>query len=365
MKDDMTQANNTYCVILAGGLGKRLWPSSRRDKPKQFLDFFGVGRTLLQQTYDRFLKVVPAENIYISTFVEYVAWVKEQLPMIDDERILAEPVQLSTAPAVAWATYHIASINPTANMIISPSDQQILYDDRFVEQVNKGLSFVEKTPNFLALAVKPTVPETGYGYIQVGEDINESGFGRVKSFTEKPDHEFARVFVESGEFFWNTGLFMWNVRTMLRSLTDFIPSIAVKLNSTGGMTREEELKFVQEYYPTNLYLSIDLVILERNSNVYVECCDFGWADMGSWSNLYDMSEKDDDENVVINSRVVMHDCRNNIVKLPKDKVAVLHGLDGYVLAEKNNVLLLCKNGDPSLVRRLVNEVQTQLGEDFL
>ena len=356
---------NNYCVILAGGLGKRLWPSSRRHKPKQFLDFFGIGRTLLQQTYDRFIKIVPADHIYISTFTDYVDLVKEQLPLVDEEHILAEPVQLSTAPAVAWATYHIASIDPEANMVISPSDQQILNEEKFIQQVNEGLDFVKETPNFLALTVKPTVPETGYGYIQVDEGKEINGFKRVKSFTEKPDATFARMFVESGEFFWNTGLFMWNVRTMLRSLTDFIPNIAVKLSSKETMKREEELEFVKEYYPTNLYLSIDLVILEKNKNVYVKCCDFGWADMGSWSDLYDISEKDENNNVVINSRVVMQDCRNNIVKLPKGKVAVLQGLEGYVLAEKDNILLICKNGTPSLVRKLVNEVYAQWGEDYL
>lgn len=359
----MNRKKNLYCVILAGGVGKRLWPSSRKNKPKQFLDFFGVGRTLLQQTFDRFSKIIPSDHIYISTFSEYVDIVREQLPDIDPEQILAEPVQLSTAPAVAWAVYRIAAADPDANMIVSPSDQQIINEEHFLQQVEKGLAFVESTRNFLALAVKPTIPETGYGYIQLSDETTPEGFSRVQSFTEKPDPEFARMFVESGEFVWNTGLFMWNVQTMFASLERINPNSLQFFQEKP--TRAEELSFIDKYYPTSLYQSIDLVILEQNTNVFVATCDFGWADMGSWSNLYDMSQKDACNNVVINSKVIMHDCHNNIVKLSDGKVAVIQGLDGYVLVEKNNVILVCKNGDPSLVRKLVNETHSQLGEDFM
>lgn len=360
----MNERSANYCVILAGGTGRRLWPCSSKDKPKQFLDFFGVGRTLLQQTYDRFIKILPHENIYVSTFVGYVDLVKEQLPGVDDEHILAEPVQLSTAPAVAWATYHIASLNPNANMIITPVDQMIINERCFLDEIIQGLDFVQRTPNFLTLAVKPTVPEKEYGYIQIGEEVS-GGYGRVKSFTEKPDLEFARMFVSSGEFFWNTGVFLWNVQTMLKSLADFIPNIAEKLENAERVERhEEEQLFVREYYPSSMYLSIDLVILERNENVFLKCGNFGWADIGSWTSLYEVLPKDEDNNVVGNSQVIMRDCKNNIVNVPEGKVVVLQGLEGYVLAEKGNVLVVCKNDDPSLARRLVNEVQIKFGEEF-
>ncbi|MEG1860478.1 MAG: sugar phosphate nucleotidyltransferase [Bacteroidaceae bacterium] len=363
----MTNSKNYYCVILAGGTGSRLWPCSRRNKPKQFHDFFGVGRTLLQQTYDRFAQIVPKDHIYITTFVEYVDLVKEQLPEVKRECILAEPVQLSTAPAVAWATYHIALTDPHANMIVTPSDQHIIHEDRFERQVKKGFEFVGRTPNFLALAVKPTIPETGYGYIQLGDEVIDEDFTHVKSFTEKPDENFAKMFVESGEFVWNTGLFMWNVQTMMKALDGFMPNVTQVLEEHEHITSfEEEMKFVNEYYPSNAYLSIDLVILERNTNVFAVCGDFGWADVGSWTSLYDASPKDTDGNVLIDqSQAMLYDCQHNLIKLPENKVAVLHGLDGYVITEKDNILVICKKDDPSLIRRMLNDAQIKLGNEYV
>lgn len=354
-----------YCVILAGGIGRRLWPSSTDRLPKQFIDIFGVGRTLLQQSYDRYARVVPPENIFVSTFADYAGLVEQQLPDLPKSNILTEPVQLGTGPAVAWANCHIEALNPDANIMISPSDLQILRQDDFEDSVARGFAFVASTDNFLALAVKPTFPETGYGYIQVSSDVADGGFARVQSFTEKPDAQFARMFLESGEFFWNTGLFMWNVKTMHKILDELIPNMTTHLKEAAISNRAQENAFVREYYPSNLYLSIDLIILEKAANVFVECGNFGWADLGQWGSLYDVSEKDAQGNVILNSRVIMHNCSNNIVRLPAGKVAVMQGLDGYILAEQGNVILLCKNGDPSVVRRLVNEAQITLGEPYV
>ena len=361
----MDVKTNNYGVILAGGVGRRLWPDSTTHKPKQFLDLFGVGRTLLQQSYDRFLKIVPLQHIFVSTFTDYAKLVEEQLPDLPKENILVEPVQLGTGPAVAWANCHIEALDPSANIIISPSDLQILNENEFIDSVTKGFQFVSKTENFLALAVKPSFPETGYGYIQISDQVTAEGFAHVQSFTEKPDIQFAKMFVESGEFFWNTGLFMWNVKTMHTVLEKLIPNMMAHFEEATTLSQVQENAFIREYYPSSLYLSIDIIILEKATNVYAECGKFGWADLGQWGSLYDVSEKDDNGNVVLNSRVIMHDCKNNIIRLPKDKIAVLQGLDGFILAQQGDIIFLCKNGDASLVRRLVNEAQMALGEPYV
>ena len=361
------RTKNDFCIILAGGLGRRLWPCSRKAEPKQFLDLFGTGRSLLQCTYDRFARFIPRENIYVSTFRDYVDRVREQLPDVLPENILAEPVQLSTAPAVAWATYHVAQCNPEANMIVSPADQYIANEERFEKQISQGLDFVSQRDFFLAIGARPGEPNTSYGYIQKGEETPQEHVYTVKSFTEKPDKEFADIFVKSGEFVWNTGLFLWNVRTMRNHLDNLIPVMKQYMRNTGKpLSNEEELAFVERFYPSNLHLSIDLVILERSSNVFVQECDFGWADIGCWPEVHELCAKDVDGNACISSTKAMFSAsRENLVSLPAGMAAVIHGLDGYLIAQQGNTLLICPNNDPALVRRLANEAQMQLGEEYM
>lgn len=356
-----------YCIILAGGVGRRLWPCSRKALPKQFLDFFGVGRTLLQQTYDRFARFVPAENILVSTFTDYEALVRQQLPGLPAENILAEPVQLSTAPAVSWASQHIALRDPQANVIVAPSDHHIVNEDRFVEQLRQGLDFVAKHRDFLAIGVKPTVPNTAYGYIQTGAEHSDAGLFRIKSFTEKPASDYARMFVESGEFFWNTGLFLWNVATMTEQLKVLAPQISKFISDRNDvLSATEEVDILNTYYPASLHRSIDLVILDSCTNTYVQECDFGWADVGSWPEMYKAADKDADGNAVLGaSRVMFSGCRGNLVRLPDGMGAVLKGLEGYLVAQSGNMLVVCPNDDPALVRRLVNGAQMELGEAFV
>ena len=363
----MEISNQNYCVILAGGRGRRLWPVSRTEYPKQFIDFFGTGRTQLQTTFDRFVRVLPVENIYACTCREYLPLVKEQLPEVTEQNIMVEPVNRNTAPSVAWANMRIKRINPAANIIVTPSDQMVMNEEKFQRCLQIGISYVSENNVLLAMGVRPTRPEPGYGYIQLGEQSCKPDVYCVKSFTEKPEREFARMFMESGEFYWNTGIFISNSRHLTKSFENTFPSVLRNLKfENPNYTYEEELEYVAQNYPRYPNLSLDYAILEQGRSVYVMRCDFGWADLGTWHAIYECMSKSPDDNVVLNSEVVLDDARNNIIRLPKDRLGVISGLDGYIVAEEGNVLLICKKGDSSaLVRKYVNEVQLKYGDDFV
>lgn len=363
----MIDIKDNYCVILAGGLGRRLWPSSRKSKPKQFIDFFGTGRTALQQTYDRFAKIFPSTNIFISTNDAYIDLVKEQLPQVDEDNILSEPIHRNTAPSVAWAGHRILHINHNANVIVSPSDQLVINEEQFKKDVLDGLDFIDGTDRLLTMGVKPTRPEPGYGYIQIGEAAGAKDFWKVKSFTEKPEREFAKMFMENGEFYWNTGLFLCHAESILHAFDDLLPAVLRRLDSEKkDFTLVDENQFIKENYSLYPNVSLDYGILEKSDNVYVMRCDFGWADLGTWHSIYEQMPKDAENNVIVNSRVIIDDSHNNIVKVSDGKLAVINGLDGYIVAEKDNVLVICKKGDSSaLIRKYVNEVQMKLGDDFV
>ena len=351
---------------MAGGVGRRLWPYSRKSLPKQFVDFFGTGRTLLQQTFDRYAKFIPAENIYVSTFTEYVDVVKQQLPELSETQILVEPVQLSTAPAAAWSALYLSRNFGDGNLIITPADQYIINEERFVEQVSRGLEYVTTHDNFLAVGVTPTTPHTGYGYIQK-DDATDGEYPLVKSFTEKPDLQFAEMFVASGEFLWNSGLFMCNLPTMLQMLAHELPTFAECIRKVKeGLSDAEVEHLFRTTYPSMLHQSIDLLLLEKTKNVVVMACNFGWADVGSWPELHEVEQKDGDDNAVISpTRVLFDKAYGNLVCLPDAKAAVIAGLEGYLVAEKDGVLVICPNNDPAIVRRLVTEAQVKLGEEFV
>ena len=362
---EITKKN--YCVILAGGKGRRLWPTSREEKPKQFIDFLGVGRTQLQTTFDRFSKVIPLENIFICTCREYLSLVKEQVPEIEERNILVEPVNRNTAPSVAWANMRIKRQDPDANIIITPSDQLVVDEASFMRCLETGLSYVAENDVLLAMGVKPTRPEPGYGYIQMGDLSCKPDVYKVKSFTEKPEREFAKMFMESGEFYWNTGVFMVNSRKLTQSFESIFPSVLRNLKfENPSYSYEEELEYVAQNYPRYPNLSIDYAILEHSSSVYVMKCDFGWADLGTWHAVYEFMSNGDGDNVVVDSEVMLDDAHNNVIKLPKGRLGVINGLDGYIVAEEGNVLLICKKGDSSaLVRKYVNEVLIKYGDDFV
>ena len=356
-----------YCVILAGGRGRRLWPSSRKACPKQFLDFFGTGRTQLQTTYDRFAKLLPPGHIYICTCKEYFNMVKEQLPELDEKNILVEPVHRNTAPSVAWANMRIKRQTPDANIIVAPSDQVVVNEEKFIKSLEVGLSYVSENDVLLAMGVKPTRPEPGYGYIQLGELSCKPDVYCVKSFTEKPEREFAKMFMESGEFYWNTGIFISNSSHLTNCFEDMFPNVLRNLKfEKPDYTYEEEMEYVIQNYPRYPNLSIDFAVLEQSRKVYVMKCDFGWADLGTWHGIYEFMNRGEGDNVAVDTEVMMEDSHNNIIKLSKGKLGVISGLDGYIVVEEGNVLLICKKGDSSaLVRKYVNEVQMKYGDDFV
>lgn len=325
----MTQ---NYCIILAGGVGRRLWPVSTKSLPKQFLDFFGTGRTLLQQTYDRFASILPKNHIFVSTFEDYVPLVRSQLPEVAPEHILPEPVQLNTAPAAIWGTWHIALDAPEANVIITPADQLIQHPDRFKEAMLRGLEYVDTHPHFLAIGVKPTMPNTAYGYIQMGESAGDSELYRVQSFSEKPAPDYARMFLNSGEFLWNTGIFLWKGSTMADKLAELQgrPALPVEKVARQMVTIAEEVAYVRAGFSEQMPRQIDLLILEKCHNVVVQACDFGWADIGCWHEMREVGRQDADGNVISGeSKVMFQGTQKTIVRLPKGKKAIISGLNDF------------------------------------
>jgi mannose-1-phosphate guanylyltransferase len=357
--------NNNYCVIMSGGIGSRFWPASRSNFPKQFLDFFGTGRSLLQQTYDRFVKIVPKENIYIVTNQLYKELTLEQLPDLSIEQILLEPHRRNTAPCIAFASNHIRAVNPKANIVVAPSDHLILKEADFIDRIKEGLDFVSRHNVLLTIGIKPSRPETGYGYIQIDSQGQEN-ITKIKTFTEKPNAELAQVFLESGEFLWNAGIFLWSVQSILTAFDELLPDIASRFN--GGQAyfnTPREADFINSIFSACPNISIDYGILEKASNVYVQIADFGWSDLGTWGSLHDLSPKDENNNVSLKCDALFYESKDNLVSLPSDKLVVLHKMNGYIVSESGNVLMICRKEDEQEIRQFVIDAQSKKGDEFI
>ena len=349
---------------MAGGVGSRFWPFSRANRPKQFLDFFGTGRSLLQLTFDRFCHLMPVENILIVSNVMYKDLILEQLPEINENQILLEPNRRNTAPCIAYAINRIKSMTDKANIIVAPSDHLILKEIEFLDTLRTGLDFVDKNDSLLTLGIKPSRPETGYGYIQIAEGTSD--LRKVKTFTEKPNLELAKVFVESGEFFWNSGIFLWNLQTIDKAFKELLPNIAANFEAGKlAFNTGAEQAFIDQMYASCPNISIDYGIMEKASNVHVLCAEFGWTDLGTWGSLYEMSNKDEHENVTLKCKTMYFDSSKNIVALPSEKLAVIHDLDGYIVAESDNVLLICKREDEQHIRQFVNDVNVKFEGQYI
>ncbi len=363
------QMDNNYCIIMAGGVGSRFWPLSRQSKPKQFLDILGTGKTLIRQTFERFAKFIPENNIMVVTSIKYRDLVKEQLPELSDNQILLEPLRRNTAPCVAYAAHKIKSVNPNANLVVAPSDHVIFKEEEFIRQIKNGLEFVKENDALLTLGIKPNRPEAAYGYIQVDSKVDFNGLDnlhKVKTFTEKPELEMAKVFVESGEFFWNSGIFLWSLSSILKALDIHLNDISVLFENGHKLyNTEDEVYFLNKTYSECKGISIDYGIMEKAQNVYVLTADFDWSDLGTWGSLYDNKEKGEEGNVIDGENVLLYDTKNCIVNIDGEKVAVLQGLDGYIVAESNDALMICKREDEQQIKQFVIDVRIKKDESLV
>ena len=352
---------------MCGGIGSRFWPYRRSSRPKQFIDFLGTGRTLLQMSFDRILPLVPKENVLIVTNEQYAPLVREQLPELAESQILLEPARRNTAPCIAWAAYHIAAIDPEASIIVAPSDHLITRENIFVDSLERGFRFVETHDALLTLGIRPSRPETGYGYIQVGQPVDGvDGICKVKTFTEKPKLELAQVFVESGEFFWNSGIFLWSAKNIIRELGLHAPNVAAAFEKgIDAFGTPAERSFIEQNFPGCLSISIDFAVMEKSQCVYVECVDFGWNDLGTWSALYDNSPKNRDGNVTQNCNVLAYNSSGNIFAVNGEKLIVADGLKNYIVADAGDVLLICPKAEEQRIKQMVNDAHLAFGEKYL
>jgi mannose-1-phosphate guanylyltransferase len=358
-------SKNYYCIIMAGGVGSRFWPLSKTQKPKQFLDILGTGKTLLQQTYERFEQVIPSENIYIVSNKIYKELIEEQLPGIQNHQILLEPAMRNTAPCIAYATFKIMAKDPDASIVVAPSDHLILKEEIFLKNIREGLDFVSKSNNLLTLGIKPTRPETGYGYIQVkeGQILKNGAIAEVKTFTEKPSIEIAKIFFESGEFYWNSGIFLWKGTSIVDAFNAHLEEVSMKFSAGNDVYfTDNEEAFIEEVYPTCKNISIDYGVMEKADNVYVLCAEFEWSDLGTWGSLYEKLSKDESLNAV-NRKVFLYDSSNNLINLPEGKIAVVQGLNDFIVVESEDTLLICRKGEEQRIKHFVNDVRLEYGKD--
>jgi mannose-1-phosphate guanylyltransferase len=360
---------HNYCIIMAGGVGSRFWPLSRTEKPKQFLDILGTGKSLLRMTYERFVKVIPNERIYIVTNNDYLELVKEELPELAVANIICEPARRNTAPCIAYASYKIHAIDPKAVTVVTPSDHLILNEDIFLENVMLGFESAAKTNSLMTIGIKPTRPDTGYGYIQFSDNPKKSlapTIKQVKTFTEKPELELAKTFVESGEFVWNAGIFIWSLKNILVAFEEHLPEVndLFKENLKVYNTNKE-WDFIRQTYLMCPSISIDNGILEKANNVFVIEAGFGWSDLGTWGSVYDQTKKDTLKNAVIGKHAMFYNSSNNMVRVPADKLVVIQGLDNYIVIDTESALLICKKEAEQEIKEIVNQVKIEKGENFV
>jgi mannose-1-phosphate guanylyltransferase len=360
--------DNRYVIIMAGGVGSRFWPLSRLEKPKQFLDILGSGETLIQQTYRRFKSICPEKNIFVVTSADHKELVTEQLG-IDPERILSEPLRRNTAPCIAYGTFRIKCENPDAVIAVTPSDHLILKEKEFCKVMGKAYEFAENNKALLTLGIKPDKPETGYGYIQANEKKRVDGFDKllkVKTFTEKPDIDLARVFLKSGDFYWNSGIFIWKIDAILEALEKYLPDIFSAFDEGRDQFRtEKEENFIAQTYAACGSISIDYGIMEKADNVFVLCADVGWSDLGTWSSLYEQTPVDKNGNAILKGTIFSYENSGNIINIPSGKVAVLQGLKDYIVVNTDDVLLIVKKEEEQNIKQYLDAVKKKTKDKYL
>ncbi len=361
--------SNHYAIIMAGGVGTRFWPMSTTQHPKQFLDVLGTGETLIQQTFKRLLKVCPASNIYVVTSNIYEDLVIQQLPKLPKKNIIKEPSRKNTAPCIVYASYKIHKLNPNAITVVAPSDHLIKKGQTFVKAIKSCIEKAEKQDCLVTLGIKPTRPDTGYGYIQFKESDKKEEDKRifkVKTFTEKPDQDMAKFFVDSGDFLWNSGIFIWSTKSILKAAEKHDPELAnVFKEGVPDYNTPSEEAFINKAYNICKNISIDYSIMEKATNVYVRSSIIGWSDLGTWGSLYGHIAKDEEQNALVGKNVMLYDSKNCIVHVPSDKLVVLQGLENYIVVESDNILLVCKKEDEQQIRNFVNDVKVKKGEKYV
>jgi mannose-1-phosphate guanylyltransferase len=357
---------NNYVAIMAGGIGSRFWPMSRTNLPKQFLDILNTGKTLIQSTYDRFLQFIPPENIYIVTAEQYKEIVAEQLPNLPVANILCEPSRKNTAPCIAYISYKLLQLNPNANLICAPADHLITETNSFKEICEKALHFTAHIKALITLGIKPTNPNTGYGYIQYESLSAGDNIFKVKLFTEKPDVELAKTFVASGDFLWNAGIFVWQAKNIVAAFEKYAPELhEVFVSEKEKFNTVSEKEMIDKIYPLCTNISIDYAVMEKADNVYVIPASFGWSDLGTWASAYETFERDYLGNAVGGNNVMVIDATKNMVQVPNNKLVVLQGLDDFIVVDTNDVLLICKKDQEQEIKNYVAEVKRNKGEKFL
>ena len=352
--------NNRYCVIMAGGIGTRFWPKSRQAMPKQFLDILGTGKSFIRHTYERFARIVPPENFLVVTNRKYKELVLQHLPELNEEQVLCEPVGRNTAPCIAYAAYTLLKRNSEAEMIVTPSDHLILNEEDFLHIIDECLAFAVTRNALMTIGIKPTRPETGYGYIQVSD---AQPISKVKCFTEKPDLSLAQTFIQCGEFFWNSGIFVWKAKTIVEAFEKYLPEhhalFGGLLRATGA---EAERSIVELIFAECRAISIDYGIMEKADNVYVRCGEFGWSDVGTWGSVYQHSRKDRYANAAPAEGCYLYDTRSSIVSLPKGKIAVVSGLKEYIVVDTDDVLMICPRAEEQNIKKFIDEVKYHNGD---
>lgn len=359
-------SNNHYVAIMAGGIGSRFWPMSRSNFPKQFLDILNTGRTLIQATYDRFVKFIPAEHIYIVTAEQYRDIVAKQLPEIPAENILCEPSRKNTAPCIAYISYKLHELNPAANLICAPADHIITDETGFKKACLDALHFTAHIKALITLGIKPISPNTGYGYIQFDQHAVSDNVYKVKTFTEKPDPQLAKTFVASGDFLWNAGIFVWQVKNIIRAFEIHLPEMNEVFDAEkNNFNTKKEAAAIARIYPQCVNISIDYGVMEKADNVFIIPASFGWSDLGTWSSAYDITEKDYLGNAVTGENVVVIDATQNIVHADNKKLVVLQGLDDFVIVDTKDVLLICKKEKEQEIKEYVAEIKRNKGDKYL
>ncbi len=356
--------NHTYVAIMAGGVGSRFWPGSREARPKQFLDMLGVGKSLLRLTFERFLPVCPASHIFIVTNAAYRDLILEQIPEITDNQILCEPSRNNTAPCVAWTAFKLASLDPQANFVIAPSDHIVLKEQAFIEKIQTALAYSAGNDALLTLGIQPSRPDTGYGYIQFGEEV-DAGVRKVLRFAEKPNLGIAEQYVESGEYLWNAGIFVWRAESILRAYQVLAPEIYAILEKGRDLyNTPEEQAFIDSAYPTTPNISVDFAIMEKASNVFTLPAEFGWSDLGTWASLHAEYPKDENGNA-LQGNIIALDTHDTLVRIPEGKLAVIKDLHDYIIVDTPDALLIYPKSKEQEVKQVTALVKEKSGAKHL